>query len=320
MLDFHIGVDGGGSGTRAVLARPDGTPLGHGQAGPSALGQGIAQAWTHILQAAHAAFLDAGLSSHASNHALPLVVLQRCALGAGLSGANHRPWAEAFIGHNPGFARLVLDSDATTLLLGAHSGRPGAIVAAGTGTVGDVLHPDGTRAQASGWGFAVGDEGSGAWLGLRAVALAQNALDGRTQSGPLAHSVLQRCTGLKWHNHEGTIATELASLSKLATQRAALLSWCASAKQFEYAQLATLVFDAAPHDVAARDLLAQAADALETVVRALDPSATLPLVVCGSVGQRLQTRLSRATQDRCVAPDGDGTLGALRLLGGVDRK
>ena len=45
MVEFLLGVDGGGTSTRALLARRDGPVIGQGQAGPSALGQGITQAY-----------------------------------------------------------------------------------------------------------------------------------------------------------------------------------------------------------------------------------------------------------------------------------
>ena len=51
-LHYLIGIDGGGSGTRARLTAADGGPLGQGSAGPSALGQGVAQAWRHVIAAA----------------------------------------------------------------------------------------------------------------------------------------------------------------------------------------------------------------------------------------------------------------------------
>ena len=110
MIEYLIGVDGGGTGTRVVVAQPDGTVLAKGQAGPSALGQGIAPAWHNIVQAIEAAFLSFGRETPAWSV---------CAMGAGLSGINHRPWADAFQAQNPGFAKLVLDTDAHTMLLGA---------------------------------------------------------------------------------------------------------------------------------------------------------------------------------------------------------
>jgi len=66
MIEFLIGVDGGGSGTRACLAhsphQASGIPvhLGAGTAGPSGLSLGIANAWTAVEQAIAAAFASAG--------------------------------------------------------------------------------------------------------------------------------------------------------------------------------------------------------------------------------------------------------------------
>jgi glucosamine kinase len=283
MIEYLLGVDGGGTGTRVAVAQADGTVLAQGQAGPSALGQGIDPAWQHILQAVAAAFASIGRETP---------VWTVCAMGAGLSGINHRPWADEFQVKNPGFAKLAIDTDAHTMLLGAHGGQPGAMVAAGTGSVGEVLRDDGSRNEVSGWGFPAGDEGSGAWLGLRAMAIAQQALDLRRPASPLAIAVQARC----------------------GSSRDALQSWCAQARQFEYAQLARLVFECAPTDPAANDLLIQAAAALDAMALAMDPGGTLPLALCGSIGQQLKPRLSKATLARCVDARFDAPYGALLLI------
>ena len=68
---YWIGVDGGGTGTRARLQDPGGRTLGEGKAGPSGLSQGLEQAWSHVELAVLAAFASAGLQRPA---------LQRCAL------------------------------------------------------------------------------------------------------------------------------------------------------------------------------------------------------------------------------------------------
>lgn len=283
MIEYLIGVDGGGTGTRVAVAQTEGSVLAQGQAGPSALGQGIEPAWQHIRQAINAAFASIGRVTPAWSV---------CAMGAGLSGIHHRPWAEEFRAKDPGFAKQALDTDAHTMLLGAHGGQPGAMVAAGTGSVGEVLRSDGSRHEVSGWGFPVGDEGSGAWLGLRAMAIAQQAMDQRHPASPLAAAV---------HAHCGS-------------SRDALQAWCAHARQYEYAQLARLVFECAPADAAANDLLIQAAAALDAMALAMDPGGTLPLVVCGSIGQQLKPRLARATLARCVDARFDAPFGALLLI------
>ena len=102
MVEFLLGVDGGGTSTRALLARRDARVIGQGQAGPSALGQGITQAWTQVELAIRQAFESARL---------PVPPWQRCALGAGLSGVSNRPWRDEFVARNIGFARLEAETD-----------------------------------------------------------------------------------------------------------------------------------------------------------------------------------------------------------------
>jgi glucosamine kinase len=282
-IEFLLGVDGGGSGTRVVLARRDGTVLGRGQAGPSALGQGIAQAWRNVELASRAAF-DAAR--------LPVPAWDRCAAGAGLSGVNNHPWRHAFVASNIGFARLEAETDSFVMLLGAHGGKPGAILAAGTGSVAEALRPDGSRLTVGGWGFPAGDEGSGAWLGLRAVRHAQCALDGRANPGPLARHVWARC----------------------GDDRDALQDWCGRAGQFAYAQLAPAVFECEGTDPAAASLLLEATAALETMALAIDPRGRLPLAVCGSIGLRLAPRFAPAVRSRIVPAAQGAAAGALMVI------
>ena len=284
MAKYLIGIDGGGTSTRARLVRADGAVIGFGEAGPSGLGQGIAQAWGHVQQAVAAAARAAGLPEPPSPH--------ECAIGLGLAGAHVKARCDEFLRQAPAYARIALDHDGCTALLGAHGGRPGVIVIAGTGSVGEALHADGRRESVSGWGFPVGDEGSGAWLGLSAMREAQRALDGRGKAGALAQAV--------WGLAGGT--------------REALFAWCEHAGQHAYAKLAPLVFDAEPADSAAAELLQQAALELEAVALALDRDGRLPLAVLGSVGRRLQSRFSPAVRERCVEPAGDAVDGALHLI------
>ncbi|MBL8518752.1 MAG: ATPase [Betaproteobacteria bacterium] len=278
-----IGVDGGGTGTRAVLADANGRVLGHGRAGPSALGQGVAKAWTQIETAVQQAFADAG-------HARPAAA--ECALSCGLSGASYAPWRDTFIATNPGYGQLILESDAFAMLLGAHDAEPGAIVASGTGAVGEALHADGRRLRASGWGFPVGDEGSGAWLGLKAMGHAQCVMDGRAEPGALATRIFAMC----------------------GDDRATLQDWCNRSAQFGYAQLAPLVFDEEMRDGRAARLIEQAVDALVSLAGAIDPGATLPLCVTGSIGERLAPRMPEAIRQRIRPPRHDAATGALAWL------
>lgn len=282
-------MDGGGSGTRAVVEHVHGGVVGMASAGPSALGQGIAQAWANVEAAVRQAFAAGRLE---------VPPWRQCALAAGLSGVSHGPWRDEFLARNPGFARLEAETDSYTMLLGAHGGGPGAIVIAGTGSIAESLRADGSRATVGGWGFRVDDEGSGGWLGLQAVRHGLAAFDGRANVSPLARRVWMHC----------------------GDEREALQSWCAESGQFEFAQLARAVFECESTDPAAARLLQQATEALEELALAIDPRGRLPLAVAGSIGERLTPRMRPALRARIVPPQAGAAEGALMLARRALRK
>lgn len=278
-----LGVDGGGTHTRLRLQDAHGRLLGEGRAGPSALGQGVEQAWKNIGLALQQAATEAGLGSR--------IDWSHCALGLGLSGAETPGLAPAFRASDPGCAALALDSDAYTGLLGAHGGRPGVLLIAGTGSIAMALRADGSRQSVGGWGWRNGDEGSGAWLGKAVMRHAQRALDGRDVPGALAEALWKR----------------------IGRSAAELLAWETQASQTQYASLAPLVFEQG-QDPVAQQLQHEAVQDLEAMLHAVDPSGTLPLALSGSVGQRLALQFSPSIRARFVTPQGDAMDGALRLV------
>ena len=285
MIDYLIGVDGGGTGTRVRLARifPQGVvELAQGASGPSGLGLGIAGAWASVQDAVGQAFAAAGIEQPS---------LDRIAIGLGLAGVHNRQWARAFVDADPGYAALRLETDAFSTLLGAHGGNPGAIVAIGTGSVGEVLQPDGTRREVGGWGFPAGDEASGGWIGLAAVNHIEQVLDGRRPGGTFADAVVDACGG----------------------NRAAIQAWLGQATQTTYATLAPLVLRHAD-DPAARAILVKAGEEAAAIARALDPDGRLPLALCGGLGSALRDWLPPALAARARAPEGDSARGALRMI------
>ncbi len=290
---FVAGVDGGGTGTRLRLQDAAGRTLGQGEAGASGLGQGIEQAWRHVQQALAAAFAAAGLAPAAPGDV---------ALGLGLAGAGVAAQRAAFLAANPGFAYCELVNDGITQLLGAFGGGAGLVMAAGTGSVAAARAADGRHWQCGGWGFPVGDEGSGAWLGLRAVAHAQQVLDARNAGGALGSAIFEA----------------------VGPDAPSILAWCAKAGPGTWASLAPRVFVAAEAgDGAAQRLLQQAADELARLVAGLDAAmqrdgvsaaAALPIVARGSIGERLVHLWPAALHARLVPPAGDSADGALLLV------
>ncbi|HEX8406913.1 MAG TPA: BadF/BadG/BcrA/BcrD ATPase family protein [Duganella sp.] len=290
MIEFLLGVDGGGSGTRVRLARADGIDLATGTGGPSALSLGIAGAWAAIDDAAAQAFGAAGLDFPDKS---------AIAIGLGMAGVHNRQWAAAFIAANPGYAQLALESDGHTTVLGAHAGQPGAIIALGTGSVGEVKLADGRHIEMGGWGFPSGDEASGAWMGLRAANHLQQVLDGRMPANAFANAVAQTCGA-------GGGAPE--------QRRDALQNWLAKATQTTYAQLARAVLQHGESNPTAHAILLEAGREVEVLANALDASGALPIALCGGLGAPLRPYLPPAILQRSVAPQGDSAAGALRLI------
>ncbi|KAB0631552.1 BadF/BadG/BcrA/BcrD ATPase family protein [Burkholderia latens] len=279
-LLFAIGIDGGGTGTRAVLADRHGRELAQGRGGPSGLGLGIERAWASIGAACADAFTRAGLAFDWS----------QCALGCGLAGVNNAAWLAAFRAQAP-LGALAIESDAYTTVVGAHGGAPGLIVALGTGSIAAALDAAGDCRIAGGFGFPSGDEASGAWLGMRALAYAQQALDGRVPRDALADALLAE-TG--------------------ANDRDALVQWSCDANQTIYARLAPILIAHRGHPYAAA-LIAQAGDEIGKMIDALDPHRVLPVALCGGLADALAPSVPARHAARLRAPLDDSAHGALRL-------
>jgi len=278
---YLIGVDGGGTGTRVVLANAVGEELAQGVAGPSGLGLGVERAWQAILAASAQAFERAALTADWS----------RCVVGCGLAGVNNRDWLAAFHANAPTLAGLSVEHDAYSTLLGAHGGEPGVIVALGTGSVAAVLDRDGECRTVSGYGYPSADEASGAWLGLRAIVHAQQALDGRVPEDAFSQALIE---------HVG------------ATNRDELVVWLCDANQTAYASLAPVLIAYRAHPFAAR-LLSLAGDEIGKMIAALDPSNSLPVALCGGLGKPLAEYVPAVYQERLRAPISDSAHGALQI-------
>lgn len=282
-IKYLVGVDGGGSGTRIIVTDKKLQILASAQGDPSALGQGIEKAWRSIVDTLARAF-------HYGN--IPVPMLSECAIGLGLSGANNVVWKNEFYMRNPGFKNIIVDTDGFTTLIGAHGGKPGVVVAVGTGSVGMVLHTDLRRKDVSGWGFPAGDEASGAWLGLRAASMTQKTIDGRRPSSSLSDLVLKYC----------------------GKEPEQFLNWLGNAGQNSFAQLAPLVFQAAPTDNDAKNLLIKAGLEIQQMAMTLDPDGSLPLSICGRLGEALIPYLPESIKKRNIPAQGDSTIGALLLI------
>ncbi len=214
---FVLAVDGGQSSTLALLARRDGTIIAAGRGGPS----------NHYNepggpQRLESALRDSTADALKSAGQLTDSVSHIC---LGMSGI-HIQAKIITEGLFPD-ASVELLHDAVTALAGASIAQPGVIVIAGTGAVAYGRLASGEEARSGGWGYLIGDEGSGYWIGIEAIRAACQASDGRGEATTLveripAHLHLDNLRALhrKLYAHElerGTIAS-LAALVAIAAR------------------------------------------------------------------------------------------------------
>lgn len=81
----------------------------------------------------------------------------------------------------------------TRLLLAASGATEGVAVIAGTGSAAWGINAAGEQARAGGWGYLLGDEGSGYWLGREAVRHSLRRMDSDEPADELTASLLEYC-------------------------------------------------------------------------------------------------------------------------------
>lgn len=219
---MFIGIDAGGTKTLAMLAGVDGQVLARGVAGPANY-QSVGR------EAALAALTLAAQRAVEAVGARLEQVQAACLGAAGADRPEDRGLFEAWGAQTFPGARFRVTNDALIVL---YAGTPegwGLALISGTGSIAYGRRPDGRLARAGGWGYLLGDEGSGYAIGVAALRAAARAADGR---GPatsllpdlLAHWQLDGPTRLirKVYgelNGPGARA-EIARLSRLVEQAA----------------------------------------------------------------------------------------------------
>ncbi len=166
-----LGVDGGGTKTRAVITDGRQTVLGEGLAGPSnPMRVGIKQAADNVRKAVKEACRRAGVK-----------LSQIVAAEFGIAGVRREDVRELMRRElaDLGVAEMDVVTDADTALFGATGGLPGLVIIAGTGSICCGLNARGQQDCAGGWGPLAGDEGSGAWIARSALQAVARASDGR---------------------------------------------------------------------------------------------------------------------------------------------
>jgi len=220
MLMF-LGVDAGGTKTVAVLANEKGQIVGYGKAGPGNYqAVGLKTSIEAITSAVRTALASAGTSARPKLAVLGLAGVGRPLdyerLKRALSGLKLFKDTELFI-----------TNDAHIALVGAVGQEYGVILIAGTGAIAFGINQSGEQARADGWGYLLGDEGGGYWIGLEALRAALRDYDGRGPSTLLSQYLCQRleithpADLVEWAYHNKPSVSTIAALAEIVFTAAA---------------------------------------------------------------------------------------------------
>src|SRR5437868_11134986 len=202
------------------------------------------------------------LASCEMTHVMPRVLCVGVA-GAGRDTERQELW-QALVSRELA-DEVVIHSDFSIALDDAFGDGPGVLLISGTGSIAFGRGPTGGTARCGGWGPTFGDEGSGAWIGRKALSVVAAASDGREPETALTGALLT--------------AAELNELPEL-------IGWAAAATPYALASLAPVVMSVADAgDLRANSIVSLAVEELSLHVRSrarqlfVDERAALPVAL-----------------------------------------
>ena len=276
---YFLGIDGGGTGTRARVTDASGRVLGAGVAGPATLRLGADAAWAALMAAGDAALAEAGF----------LIASNTVHAGIGVAGLSRVSARDGLLSRRHALASLTINTDAHMACVGAHGGDDGGIVIAGTGAIGYAL-VGGREVRVGGHGFPISDAGSGADIGLEAVRLTLRTCDGLAAETPVTAALMAALGGTPEH----------------------AIAWMDRATATEYAALAPIVVEhARAGDAGAAHLMVAAAGSITELIEALFQRGAPQVSLVGGLAAALGPWLAPNVANRLSPARGDAVDGAL---------
>ena len=218
MSEIVVGVDGGGSKTRVLVGTAEGEVLATVEGPKSAVTPGEAERSAEVI----AELVTRALAEIAQPGAVFPRVLY-CGV-AGTGRDEERRALHSALDAKELAEEVIIDSDGLIAMYDAFDDRPGILLVVGTGSIAYGRSPAGEIVRCGGWGPVFGDEGSGGWIGKRALSIVAASSDGREPPTALLFPILA--------------ATQCEDVQDL-------VPWAAAADARAFASLVPVVFGAA---------------------------------------------------------------------------
>ena len=280
-MQYLIGVDGGGSGCRVILTSLQGETLAKAEGGPSNIETSFKTARENIIDACKKAFKNAKISENNFNNSFAIL---------GLAGSNLGNYAAQLSDKLP-FARNKILNDGEITLEGAIGPVDGCIGALGTGSV-FVGRKNGITKLTGGWGFNLGDDGSGAKIGKELMKLSIRCHDGLSEHTDLTIELLK-----KFNNNIKSIVEITKSF-----------------KPKDYADFAPEIFRAMDnHDSNAKQIIESEVILIEQSLMASGFSEQNAFCLIGGLGKLFLPFLSDKFIKTCKPPKGNALQGAIAI-------
>lgn len=279
---LFVGVDGGGSRCRVRVRDARGVVVASGEGGAANVYLDFDAAIRTIRGSVQSALAQIEDRHSKTVH-----------LGAGLAGVSSAKVADQVAHALEDLGRVTVCHDGEIACMGAHDGRDGGLVIAGTGSAG-VMRVNGRMTAVGGRGFILGDDGSGARLGLEAWRRALRAYDGFEPQTPLTRALLA--------THDGDVV--------------AVIRWGRAARSTDFAETVPLVLShAADGDPLACELAATSGRSLAELGATLVRLGAPRLCLTGGLAGPIRPYLPEAFRDALHEPIRDALDGALLLAG-----
>ncbi len=261
MPAHFLGIDAGGSRTRATLISDQGELVGLGYSG-------AANFRTYSFARSSLSIQEA--VAQAIKHTSLTQVETVCIGSAGLEEPGTEEEGRKFLGNVICANQVLLDTDAYIAWAAALKAQPGVIIISGTGSIGLGVDLAQVRHRVGGWGPYFGDEGSAYWIANKAIREALKVLDGRSKNTAFLDALL-----------------EFAGLPRQLSQTNAhaLTTWLyARESSTELANFAPWITRLAEHNPSAKLLLEDAGKSLAELVEAILQQGSFQHPVTVSIG------------------------------------